>query len=185
MSYYAAIKKLRSSEMRYHTNERGCLQFSDAARGLLQALHPTNFARRHKDAGGRGRALTPDFPAVSNFSRTVLSTFKCHGPRNHRSVIAFPRSSASPTYLSPFQGCRRRVLGDGGRGSGEDRKGQYKLRGTRRGLGAGIQRPLGLRTRREEGWTWAGKGREESGGAAGVAALTLRSQLPRAAAGSP
>ena len=45
--------------------------------------------------------------------------------------------------------------------------------------------PWGRGTRREEGWKRAGKGREESRGAAGVAALTLRSQWPRAAAGSP
>lgn len=36
-----------------------------------------------------------------------------------------------------------------------------------------------------EGWNRAGKGREESRGAAGVATLTLRSQWPRAAAESP
>lgn len=41
--------------------------------------------------------------------------------------------------------------------------------------------PWGGGTRREEGWNRAGKGREETG----IAALTLRSQWPKAAAGSP
>lgn len=50
---------------------------------------------------------------------------------------------------------------------------------------AGRPRALGLRNKKRGGWGSCGEGPRGEGGPAGVAALTLRIQWPRAAAGSP
>lgn len=139
---------------------------------------------------GRVGADTRFACCASNFSRDVLRTFfQVSQPPDSRTrpTLAFPRSSAATHHLPPIP--RRETLRPWGWG-----KGEWEKRGT-----ASVSKevpaeawtpaapggPWGRGRRREEGWNRAGKGREESKGAAGVATLTLRSQWPRAAAGSP
>ena len=90
---------------------------------------------------GKGRTDSRSPCCVSNFSRTVPRTFfqETQPPDSQtRPASAFPRSSAATHHPNP--GWRRRVLGLGERGGGEERNGQPKLRGALRGLDAGSQR---------------------------------------------
>lgn len=148
--------------MLHHASQRGRLQVSDTSppapppplqpprRDRSFRFYPTNFRQRHKDEGGgadRYQISLLCFKLQQNCSTHFLPSVRAPESQT-RPTLAFPRSCTHPSHTRASDAASLR-LGEGG--VGEDRKGQCKLRGTRRGLDASSLRALGPRNKEEAG----------------------------------